>query len=168
MTAAALAWLEPPMRDALTAISEPQRVGVVLYGEARSEPVEGLIAVGCVIRNRVKAQSWFGKTYSDVVTKKLQFSCLFPFGGKEDRNYARVLSFAQTLASKQPLTDMKQRECVGIAALIVNDAVRDVIAERAKGAKADHYHTATLTPRPTWATVPIAQIGGHVFYALGR
>ena len=47
---------------------------VTLFGEARGEPVEGLIAVGSVIRNRVKAAR-FGSTYRAVCLARWQFSC---------------------------------------------------------------------------------------------
>jgi N-acetylmuramoyl-L-alanine amidase len=155
-------WLEPEMRGYLDAMTEPQRVALVLYGEARSEPIEGLIAVGCVIRNRVKAQTWFGKTYSEVVTKPKQFSCLFALGGKA--NYKRVLALAKSLANKDQIADAKAKEAIWVAHGLIGEYVRDVTQG------ADHYHTAAMQPRPSWAQskVPVKQIGGHVFYVLEK
>lgn len=157
-----MSWLEPDLKAAIDAMTEPQRVALVLFGEARSEPVEGIIAVGCVIRNRVKRQSWFGHTYSEVVTKTRQFSCLHPEGGAE--NYRDVLSFAKRLAEKQEISSVRGRECIWIAHGLIGEYVRDTV----KGS--DHYHTATLQPRPKWAQshVPVIQIGHHVFYRLEK
>ena len=41
-----------------------------LYGEARGEGEEGLIAVGNVIKNRVKKKTWYGKTVKIKKEKK--------------------------------------------------------------------------------------------------
>lgn len=42
-----------------------------IYGEARGEVMDGKVAVGCAIRNRMKA----GKNVMQVVLEPLQFSC---------------------------------------------------------------------------------------------
>lgn len=153
-----LDWLEDDMRGYIDKMTEPQRVALVLYGEARSEPIEGLIAVGNVIRNRVKAQTWFGKTYSEVVTRKRQFSCLHPIGGKS--NYKRVLAFAKALAIHDEIVSLKERESIWVSHGVLGDYVRDLT----KGST--HYHVAAMAPRPEWAknVVPTIQVGAHVFY----
>jgi len=162
-----LDWLEPEMQKAIEALTEPQRVAVVLYGEARSESLLGLVAVGCVIRNRVKADlhgdskpDWWGEGYSDVVTRPWQFSCLSPKGGVP--NYRKVVKFARRLTDKTPITDAKEKQCIWIAHGVIGDYVIDIT----KGA--DHYHTAMLMPRPRWARGkdPVVQQGAHVFYRL--
>jgi spore germination cell wall hydrolase CwlJ-like protein len=154
-----LTWLSPEMSAALESMTEVQRVATVLAGEARSEPVEGIVGVANVIGNRVKARSWFGSDFSDVVTKKQQFSCLFEGGGKS--NYKRVLAIAQKFADRQEITDRKVRQCV----LIAHGIVGDYLEDNTKGS--NHYHTVNLLPRPKWAegVTPTKQIGGHVFYA---
>lgn len=45
---------------------------LTMIGEARGEPIEGLLAVGSVIRNRVNALK---KSVKDVCLAKYQFSC---------------------------------------------------------------------------------------------
>jgi N-acetylmuramoyl-L-alanine amidase len=158
-------WLEPELRAALEPLQEWQIVALVLYGEARSEPIEGLVAVANVLRNRVKRPSWWGSTYTEVATAKRQFSCLHPLDG--ERNYQQVLRVAQALAGNQPVVtakgvpDQKYLTCAWTA----RGLVAGFLPENTKGST--HYHTAALTPRPNWAQdhVPVCQRGAHVFYA---
>ncbi len=151
-------WLSPELRKAVDQLTDAQIVALVLYGEARSEPVQGVIAVGNVIRNRVRKAGWMGHDFKSVCTAKLQFSCLTPIGGAG--NYKKVLQFAEKLAAKTQITNELERQCVWIATGIVGDYVVD----QTKGAT--HYHTRNLTPRPKWAMghVPVTQIAQHVFY----
>lgn len=153
-----LDWLPVDLRALVEPFTDAQIVSLVLYGEARSEPVQGIVAVGNVIRNRVRKAGWWGHDFKSVCLQKQQFSCLFPSGG--EANYKRVLAFAQKLASGSQITHERERQCVWVAHGIVGDYVID-------NTKAStHYITATLTPRPKWAEgqTPAVQIGAHVFY----
>jgi len=158
-------WLAPDFRVVVDQLTDPQIVALVLYGESRSEPVQGIVAVGNVIRNRVQADlgndkkpDWWGEGYRGVCLKAWQFSCLHEKGGAG--NYKRVLEFAQKLASKTPITNERERQCVWVAHGITGDYALDNVK------RSTHYHTAAITPRPAWALnhVPAVQIGGHVFY----
>ena len=160
-----LDWLPDDMRPLVEKVTEAQRVAATLWAEARSEKVEGIIAVANVLRNRVKADlgndgkaDWWGEDYSGVCLARKQFSCWTPNGGQ--RNYDRLLGFMQLLTAGTPITDPGQRECIGIAHLITGDYLRD----NTQGS--NHYHTAALTPRPSWAKghTPAVQVGAHVFY----
>jgi hypothetical protein len=151
-------------------LSDVQVVACTLYGEARSEPTEGILAVACVIRNRVKTDygndqkpDWWGEGYRGVCLKKWQFSCWLPEGG--EANHARLAKLVESLKAG-PVTDERYKECAWIATGVVNDWVRDVTHG------ADHYHAAAMTPRPKWADgrVPLNHLHppkpGHVFYRL--
>lgn len=153
-----LDWMPEEMRPLVEKATEPQRVAATLWAEARSEPVQGIIAVANVIRNRTQKPKRFGESFSDVVTAKAQFSCWTPKGG--ERNYARLLKLMQQFASGEAIADAGARECIGIAHLVLGNYLRD----NTKGSQ--FYHTATLTPRPTWAKghVPVVQVASHVFY----
>lgn len=154
-----LDWLPAEMRPLVEKATEAQRVAATLWGEARSEPVQGIVAVANVIRNRVKNPGWWGDSYSSVVLAPKQFSCWSPEGGQ--RNYDRLLGLMQLFAAGTPITEPSQRECIGIAHLVIGEYLRD----NTKGAT--HYVVATMTPRPKWARghVPLIQIGSHSFYA---
>ncbi len=143
------------MKDALEAMTEAQRVSLVLAGEARSEPIEGIVAVASVMRNRVKAQR-FGEDFSDVVTAPKQFSCLFPAGGKQ--NYKRMLALAQQFARKEPVTDPKILQCIAVAECVM----REYVADNTQGST--HYAVYTLTPYWAKGLKPVRRIGTHQFW----
>lgn len=153
-----LDWLPLEMRAFAEKLDPAQTVALVLYGEARSEPVQGIVAVGCVIRNRVRKPGWWGHDFKGVCLQSQQFSCLFPNGGAG--NYKRVVAFAQKLASGLQITNERERQCVWVAHGIIGDFVIDVTQG------STHYMTATLVPRPEWAQghTPVVQIGAHAFY----
>jgi N-acetylmuramoyl-L-alanine amidase len=151
-------------------LSDVQIVACTLYGEARSEPTEGILAVACVIRNRVTTDygndekpDWWGEGYRGVCLKKWQFSCWLPEGG--EANHARLAKLVAALKAGT-VTDERYKECAWIATGVVNNWVRDVTHG------ADHYHAVSMQPRPTWALnrVPINHLHppkpGHVFYRL--
>lgn len=140
------------------ALSEHQVFLVTLYGEARSEPIEGLIAVACCVRNRVQS-GYRGRTYHEVCLAPWQFSCWNPAGGA--RNYERVAALVRRLAEGEPVTDPALRETAYLAAGVMKGFVRDTV----KGSR--HYHVAKMGERPAWARdrVPTVQRGSHVYYA---
>ncbi len=153
-----LDWLDPEMQALVPQLTEPQRVSATLYGEARREPIEGLVAVASVIRNRVQKGGWFGTSYSDVCLKAHQFSCWSPAGGA--KNYQRLLAFVQFLTRHVPVTNGAERQCIGVALCVMQDYFNDNVKQ------STHYHVATMAPRPSWAqgVTPAVQKGGHVFY----
>ncbi|MBO8126227.1 MAG: cell wall hydrolase [Firmicutes bacterium] len=67
---------------------EVEYLARTLYGEARGENLETLLYIGWVIRNRVKANSWFGDSYEEVVTKPYQFSSWL----ESDPNYRAIMN----------------------------------------------------------------------------
>lgn len=147
-------------------LSDVHVLACTLYGEARSEPTEGILAVACVIRNRVKTDiksdgkpDWWGEGYRGVCLAPKQFSCWLPEGG--EGNHKKLAELVAAL-KVGPVNDHRYKECAWIATGIVNDWGRDIT----KGA--DHYHVASMQPRPAWAqsVVPIKQVAGHVFYRL--
>jgi len=130
------------------------QLGILLFLEARGEPVEGQIGVGCVVRKRVKAKK--ENTYFTIVTAKNQFSCF----NSNDPGYDRGMSMVKDLvAGKAPedLTGLLQ-QCRWIAQGIVNGALLD----NTKGA--NHYYNPKVC-NPSWAEKMIItrKIGKHIF-----
>lgn len=144
------------MRSLIEQASEAQRVAGLLYGEARSESIQGIVAVANVIRNRVRQPQRFGHSVSEVVTAPWQFSCWSPKGG--ERNYQRLLALMKQFVEGSQITDLGARECIGVAQLMLGDYLRDNV----KGAV--HYHA--VHTYPGWATnyIPCVQINRHLFY----
>lgn len=148
-----------------THLSDVHVLAATLYGEARSESTEGILAVACVIRNRVKADlkndgkpDWWGEGYRGVCLRPAQFSCWAPEGG--EGNHKKLAELVAKL-KVGPVDDPRYKEAAWIATGVINDWVRDTV----KGAT--HYHVASMVPRPKWAQnhVPILQVKTHLFYA---
>jgi hypothetical protein len=140
-------------------------VACTLYGEARSESTEGILAVACVIRNRVMDErNRWPKTYREVCLQPKQFSCWSKEGG--EGNHAKLAKLVADL-KVGPVSDARYKECAWIATGVVNHWVRDT----AHGA--DHYHTKAMHPRPPWAHgfIPLNNLHPfgpttHFFYKL--
>jgi len=70
----------------LRGVSRQEVVYRMLFGEARGEPIEAQVGVGCVLRSRLKDARW-PNTYNDVALQPAQFSCFNP----EDSNFEKLL-----------------------------------------------------------------------------
>lgn len=135
-------------------------LALTLHHEASGEGRRGMLAVGCVIRNRAAWGKW-GPTMRDVCLAFKQFSCWRPAGGTT--NYGRLVIHADALRRGTRLPVL----------LGAFDCAASVIA----GAEdmtlgADHYYAPrAMVPSgrvPTWAmgVTPTMTIGGHVFLQL--
>ena len=144
----------------LSTLPDEAILALTLYGETRGEPIEGQIAVGCVIRNRATdaAKRW-GTTVRDVCLQPMQFSCWQEKGGAA--NYATLVEAAQKLAQKQAVSSVME-QCSWVSLGLSRGAILDTV----KGA--NHYHTVSMVPRPKWAQTqtPVQQRGAHLFYRL--
>lgn len=150
--------------EALAAIADtmPARdvLALTLHHEAGGEPLDGIIAVGCVIRNRQDWGKW-GSTIQKVCLGRKQFSCWRPNGGAA--NHARLqVNMTSLLEGRQP--PMMRR------AFEVADAVLAGCPDLTDGS--DHYYApAAMQPAgrvPDWAVgrMPRARIAGHLFFRL--
>ena len=134
-------------------------LALTIWGEARGESVEGKVAVGCVIRNRLQHPVRFGATYTDVCLSPSQFSCWSEAGGRA--NFAALMAIADAVARGQTVGDPSFRECRFVAAGIIAGDLRDRIGG------GTHYVTVGLydSPKaPQWAKQPhVVQVGSQVF-----
>ena len=156
MTASAVSAAASVVRQ----LGELDALAVVIWGESRAETPDGQIAVGQVILHRLRSGHW-GHLVNDVVCARSQFSCLWPWGGRE--NHERVLAMAQALASGEAVKSETWTQCRWIAAgLLEGMVIRDLV----RGST--NYLTADLLKSglaPKWATeMEIrAKVGAHVF-----
>lgn len=150
-------------------LSDVDVVAITLVGEAGGRPIEDRIAVGCLIRNRVRAQlradgrpDWWGEGFGGVCLARLQFSCWWAEGGYS--NFQRVIALARDVVAGRPPSDPAIAavwpETQWIAAGIVSGLVRDRVAG------CTHYHTTAMKPGPAWArgVAPACIVGAHAFY----
>lgn len=127
-------------------ISDEVLGAMTIYQEARSESVAGRIAVGEVIRNRVKRGTW-GNSVADVVLSPYQFS------GWNTKDANRVITMK--LMDDDPL----YLECL--------DAWKKSETTN-YASKAMYYFNPKVVATPSWALgkVPVVKIGNHNFYIL--
>jgi N-acetylmuramoyl-L-alanine amidase len=148
-------------------LNDVDALAITLFGEARGEPVEGRIAVGCVIRNRFRLPARFGGSYREVVHRKSQFSCWWPFGGAYNYELSHALAQAAVMVEEIPLRGSElaiYRETEYIAQGIVDDVFRDRV-----GGATHYYSPRAMVPSgavPPWASgaAPVARVGGHLFF----
>lgn len=135
----------------------PDRVVLALcvWGEARGEPVEGQIAVACVIRNRVRLANVPQLRWRDVILAPLQFSCFNP----GDPNRALIDRAVTHYATQQPTPELQQ------ALWIADGVISGACADNTGGAT--NYLTGWLFRQdpPQWAKLmqQTKAIGAHVF-----
>jgi N-acetylmuramoyl-L-alanine amidase len=142
-------------------LTETQILTLTLWGETRGEPVEGKVAVGCVIRNRVETGRW-GDSYAKVCLAAYQFSCWRKEGGAS--NHKDVMAMADILSSGREVHDLALRECGYIAHGIIAGWLQD----RTRGAT-HYYAPEAMVPMgkiPAWAInlSPCATVGDHLFF----
>ena len=130
-------------------LSESDRDTLIrtLYGEARSEPELGQIAVIHVIRNRTKRPKRFRASPGAVAKQPWQFSCW----NQNDPNLPKMLALQSTSEEYRRL------------GAVVDKAWK--LTDLTDGA--DHYY-AVYIPRPSWAEPPAymtKRIGQHLFFA---
>lgn len=116
-------------------------LALVMWREARGEGVEGMKAVGCVVRNRVKNDTW-----SQIITAKWQFSSLTAPG--------------DPMLVQWPVQgDPQFQEALHLASGIYLNAIPD----NTNGAT--HYFNPKVV-LPKWAASlhQVASIGHHDFY----
>jgi N-acetylmuramoyl-L-alanine amidase len=118
-----------------------------VYGEARGEGFEGMVAVAWVIRNRVEQPSWWGQRVSEVCLKPWQFSCW----NENDPN-------SQKLAKLDPGVEHFDK-CMLAVAWVFGGLCKDVTQG------ATHY----INPKhanPPWKDKfkETVKIGNHTFY----
>lgn len=143
-----------------TAISDQTALIATLLGECASEPVEGQIAVACVIRNRARHPRWWGRDVKSVCLAKAQFSCWW----ETNQNAARVYALADALHRKQDSTG--PLSLVGQLHWIAAGVMDDMVLDNTR--TSDHYLTRKLFESdkcPAWARgrTPVRVIANHVF-----
>ena len=116
-------------------------LALTVYGEARGEPVEGQIAVACVVRNRLHAAP-AGTTWRALCLAPEQFSCF----NADDPNAATIQRAAVALMTTQPPPALAQ------ALWIADGVMSGVVLDPTHGAT--HYLVTSLLQSehaPSWA-----------------
>ncbi len=118
-----------------------------VFGEARSEPYAGQVAVAWVVVNRAAKPSWWGRTIEEVCKRPSQFSCW----NYNDPSRPKLLAAT--------LEDHHFLRAYGVAALVMTNTIPDPTQG------ATHYY-ASYIPKPSWADqmTQTVSLGLHQFY----
>ena len=145
--------------ELIGALSPLDTLTLTLWGEARSERVEGKVAVGCVVRNRLRAKR-FGTDAKAVCLMPRQFSCWQQHDAAHKKNYVELIWAARALRNEAMTPQLK--ECVWVAGGILDDGLVDIT----RGAC--HYIHRSLweTTPPLWTKgyESALSIGNHIFF----
>lgn len=142
------------MNQILENLSNAEILALTIIGEARGEPIEGQVAVGCVIRNRCLT---YKKSYHDICLEPYQFSCW----NETDPNRVILDELAKYLINGQHIS---YRQCLWVASGIENFSIND------NTAGATYYLTTRFFTdnRPKWAKDARNQttLGKQTFFSL--
>lgn len=161
--------------EVLAALDDRQTLALTMWAEARGvprdghSPIEGLVAVGCVVRNRrARFARWRASdaSYKAICLAPKQFSCWNPGSGA---NHEALLTLARRLVLVGPIDATPEldrfRECLYLADGVIAGALID----RTGGANS-YWAPAAMEPPgrvPLWATgVPTRPIGDQLFVQL--
>lgn len=146
--------------DLVASLSNGQALALTVWGEARGESLLGQIAVGCVIRNRVRSGRFGGTTYRAVCLAPAQFSCWSAVGG--EANHAALMDLARALMVSGAPLPLGGRPAAWIADGIMDDAAPDVTHGATHYLTRDLFESATC---PAWAKAltVVAEIDHQVF-----
>ncbi|MDD5459988.1 MAG: cell wall hydrolase [Phycisphaerae bacterium] len=139
-------------------LDDKKLLALTLYGEARGESDEGIIAVATVILERVN-HAQYGDSVPAVVLAKRQFSCF----NHDDTQYGRMVAIARNydlwLEHDQALA-----HCYEIASALIDGKIpgHSMIVENG----VTYYHAVYIS-NVRWARDKkmVGTIGNHVFYA---
>ncbi len=141
----------------LETLSEEEILSLTIYGEARGEKIEGQVAVGCVIRNRLER----GDRYQEICLKREQFSCW----NTSDPNYSTLIELAEILNSGRNITNPAYQQCLWVAKGIIDDLIKDNTNGSKNYLTNDRFHNN----RPSWAknlrSNPL-EIGNQTFFSV--
>lgn len=139
-------------------MTDNEVLGLTLYGEARGEPIEGIIAVGSVIRNRLQTHYLGSKSYPAVCLALKQFSCW----NRDDPNYVIIDDYRVKLERGESLADMYWHQCLWVAAGISSWNLRDNTKGATHYLTTGEYHSEMC---PSWAKEGrvVSTVGNHTF-----
>jgi len=153
--------LSPSLRAAATAAlcredraAATEILARTLFGEAAGRPVRAVEAVAAVVMNRVRlaampgGPSHWGRGIAGVCRAPFQFPCWSP----RHPRHAAMLEAAED----DPVFALCRRVAARAAAGVLPDPTDG----------ATHYHDAGASPHWALGAMPVAEIGGLVFYRL--
>ena len=160
------------------ALTDRHAVALTIWGEARGESLEGRVAVGMIIKNRVRHPRRWASDWRKVCHQRWQFSCWQRSGGGDNhesvmawaRHFVAHVSSNESDSGALRVPDKTQHDDVRECLYIADGVMKDILIDNTR--HADHYYApgAMVPPgtEPSWAAgrAPVAIIGGHYCFRL--
>jgi len=137
-------------------LDDTKLLTLCIYGEARNQGLDGMHAVGSVVRNRVEAQTFYGNSYNSVILLPQQFSCF----NSDDPNLDKLKAIAQNFDySLENLIIL--RRCHWIA----RGVIEGVLGSNVGGATL-YLNPSGVKHMPAWVkqATYLTKVGDHEFY----
>ncbi len=125
----------------LNKLTDLEVLTLTIIGESRGEPIEGQVAVGCVIRNRVNSRK---KNYLEICLANKQFSCW----NEDDPNRPVLIELAQILIGGDLLEGPVFSQCTYVAIGILENKIMDNTYGSVNYLTKDLFYSPN---RPSWA-----------------
>jgi N-acetylmuramoyl-L-alanine amidase len=139
-------------------LADDQLLALAMYGEARGESMEGKVAMGSVVLERVDHRDWDGKTIKEVLLLNYQFSAFLP----NDPNFKQLALIASDFDAAL-MKSAALSVCYDVARGLLNGTIpRDPII-----AAHNICQYKVIGCPAAWADKMrlVATIGAHEFYA---
>lgn len=140
-------------------LSPLEALTLTIIGEARGEPIQGQVAVGWIIKNRLMHKPTIYRDYRDVVFEQEQFSCW----NSNSPEKGLMDSLIESMVRGEIFEDMYLKQCEYVAQGIDNNKIIDNTGGNL------YYLTSSLfnsDHRPSWAknTRNARVIGTQTFF----
>lgn len=142
----------------LTRLTDQEILTLTLIGESRGEPIEGQVAVACVIRNRVLTQR---RSFREICLQPFQFSCW----NDKDPNRMLLEDIGSQMLRGDALEPPSYVQCLCVA----RGVIRHEIIDNTRGSL--NYMTSVLfnsSHKPAWAKDVYFAVthGDHTFFKI--
>jgi len=142
-------------------ISDTMVVAKTIYGEARGDDIRGMLAVACVIRNRVQHPRirWWGTGWKGVCLAPFQFSCW----NDNDPN-RKLLNAIPEFGDWRKFPGFVNAKAIARDFVDPPSVPDEHWPDITRGA--DHYHSVEADPDWAEGRKAVAMFGKHIFYRL--
>lgn len=150
--------MKPEDRPYFNDLTEAQLMALCIWAEARGEGMEGRIAVGSVILNRVDSRKWDGETVHEVIMCPWQFSWLnsIPPQTVQDPQYERCVKIARDFEGSY-------HDTPGL--FIMYEIAKNMLDGTIKrNVPSLEYHTLNVKPKWAKKLKVYKVIDQHIFY----